>query len=420
MREVNQVSQAKKKILFHLPIPIDFGSYNGTQGRIFGVIKYFQERKDFFEVDAVGDNKFGIVDWGLAQRQEILKFVDNIFVYEGDRNLVDFLYTRLQSLYYQKILQQQLPVDSDYFAPPGYLKYIRNLISRKKYDFIWINNLDYAHLAAEKTSEATRIIDMHDITSRFRLVRKNIPGFEKLKFDYKSNFKREVKLINKFDTVIIDAQDERKILSSHLPATKLHLVPTLIEGLSYNSTVFPYQNRDFKYDIMFVGANNQPNKDGLNFFLDSVFPEIVRRKPDTRFVIAGKIVGEIQIDTSFKENIDCLGYVPDLADFYLKSRVAICPLVTGAGTKFKLVEAMAYAMPIVATKISASALSLIDGVNAFVTDDPKVYAEQILCLLNEPELAQKISQEVAVTFKNEHSSSAVYSKLDEIFGISTS
>ena len=414
------MSQAKKKILFHLPIPIDFGSYNGTQGRVFGMIKYFRDRKDFFEIDAVGGNKFGIVDWGLAQRQEILKFVDNIFVYEGDRNLVDFFYTRIQSLYYQKILKQQLPVDSDYFAPPGYLKYIRNLISRKNYDFVWINNLDYANLAAEKTSEATRIIDMHDITSRFRLVRKNIPGFEKLKFDYESNFKREVKLINKFDTVIIDAQDEREILSSHLPATKLHLVPTLIEGLIYGSNIVPYQSREFNYDLLFVGANNQPNKDGLKFFLNSVFPEIVRRKPNTRFVIAGNIVGAIKIDASFKENVDCLGYVPDLAEIYFKSRVAICPLITGAGTKFKLVEAMAYAMPIVATKISASALSLIDGVNAFVTDDPKVYAEQILCLLNQPELAQKISQEVAKTFENEHSSSAVYSKLDEIFGISTS
>jgi glycosyltransferase involved in cell wall biosynthesis len=418
--EENTMSQAKKKVLFHLPIPIDFGSYNGTQGRVLGVLKYLRERKYFFEVDAVGGNKFGIPEWGSAQKQEILNFVNNVFVYEGERNLFDFLYTRSQSFYNQKLLRQQLPVDSYYFAPPGYLKYIRNLISHKNYDFIWINNLDYAHLAAEETSEATRIIDMHDITSRFRLVRKNIPGFDKLKFDYESNFKREVKLINKFDTVIIDAQDERKILSSHLPATKLQLVPTLIEGLSYESNIVPYQTREFKYDLLFVGANNQPNKDGLNFFLDSIFPEIVRRKPDIQFVIAGKIVGEIQMDASFKENVDCLGYVPDLADIYLKSRVAICPLVTGAGTKFKLVEAMAYAMPIVATKISASALSLIDGVNAFVTNDPRVYAEQILCLLNEPELAQKISQEVAITFKNEHSSSAVYSKLDEILGISPS
>lgn len=412
------MNQAKKKVLFHLPTPIDPGNYNGRQGRVLGVLKYFRDRKEFFEVHGVGGNEFGLPQWSSQEKKEILNFIDNVFIYDGERNLFDFVYTRSQSFYYQKLLRQQLPVDSDYFAPPGYVEFVRNLVAQNKYDFMWINVLDYAHLAAKSKLAVHSIIDLHDITSKFRLVRKSISYSKELKFDYESNFSREIKLINKFDKVIIDAQDERTILSSHLPSEKLCLVPTLIEGLSYDTNIIPsYKGREFKYDMLFVGSNNQPNKEGLTFFLNSVFPDIVRRKPDTLLIIAGKIIQDIQIDASFKENIDCLGYVPDLADIYLKSRVAICPLVTGAGTKFKLVEAMAYAMPIVATKISASALSLIDGVNAFVTDDPRVYAEQILCLLNEPELAQKISQEVAITFKNEHSSSAVYSKLDEILGI---
>lgn len=414
------MSQAKKKILFHLPTPIDPRNYNGRQGRVLGLLKYFRDGKEFFEVHGVGGNEFGFPQWSGEQRKKILSFIDNVFIYEGERNLCDFVYTRSQSFYYQKLLRQQLPVDSDYFAPPGYIEFVRELLAQNKYDFIWINVLDYAHLAAKSKVEVYSIIDLHDITSNFRLVRKNISYSKGLKFDYQSNFSREIKLINKFDKVIIDAQDERTILSSHLPSEKLCLVPILIEGLSYESNIVPYQGREFKYDLLFVGANNQPNKDGLNFFLDSVFPEIVRRKPDTRFAIAGKIVREIQIDVSLQLNVACFGYVPNLADIYLKSRVAICPLISGAGTKFKLVEAMAYAMPIVATKISASALSLINGVNAFVTDDPSVYANQILRLLNEPELAQKISEEIAVTFKNEHSSSAVYSKLDEILGISHS
>jgi len=239
--ETNPMSQEKKKMLFHLPIPVEPEGFNGTQGRILGVLKNFRERKDFLEVDAVGGNKFGIPEWGLAQKQEILNFIDNLFVYEGERNLCDFFYTRSQSFYYQKLLRQQLPVDSDYFAPPGYVKFIQNLIAQNDYDFIWINNVDYAHLAAEKVSKVPTIIDMHDITSRFRRVRQNIPNFKELKFDYESNFRREVKLINKFETVIIDAQDEKAILSSHLPSGKLHLVPTLIEGLSYESNIVPYK-----------------------------------------------------------------------------------------------------------------------------------------------------------------------------------
>ncbi len=414
------MSQAKKKILFHLPIPVEPRGFNGTQGRVLGVLKYFTNRKDFFEVDAVAGNQFKLPKWTPEHKQEVLKFVDNVFVYEGERNLFDLLYAKSQTFYHQKLLQQQLPIDSDYLVRPGYVKFVQNLISHNKYDFIWINIVDHAHLVANKTSQGTTIIDMHDIMSKLRLTRKNISYAKHLKFDYESNLRREIELVNKFDRVIIDAQNEKAILSSHLPSNKLHLVPTLIEGLNYESNIVPYKDREFKYDLMFVGANNQPNKDGLSFFIDSVFPEMVCRKPDIRFVIVGKIVQDIQVDASFKENIDCLGYVPDLAEIYFKSRVAICPLINGAGTKYKLVEAMAYAMPIVATKISASALSLIDGVNAFVTDEPSVYAEQILRLLNEPELAQKISEEVAVTFKNEHSSSAVYSKLDEILSISHS
>ena len=239
--ETNPMSRSKKKILFHLPIPVDSRNFNGTQGRIFGVLKYFSERKDFLEVDAVAGNKFGIPEWGSVQKQEILNFVDNILVYEGERKLCDFFYTRSQSLYYQKLLKQQLPVDSDYFAPPGYVKFIQNLIAQNDYNFIGINNVDYAYLAAEKVSQVPTIIDMHDITSRFRPVRQNIPNFKELKFDYESNFRREVKLINKFETVIIDAQDERDLLSSHLPSGKLHLVPTLIEGLSYESNIVPYK-----------------------------------------------------------------------------------------------------------------------------------------------------------------------------------
>lgn len=105
----------------------------------------------------------------------MLKFVDNLFIYRGEHNLIDFLYTRSQSFYYHKLLQQQLPVDSDYFTPPNYVKFVQALTSQRKYDFIWINDLDHAHLATDlKSPKIRRLLDMHDITSRFRLVRKNI------------------------------------------------------------------------------------------------------------------------------------------------------------------------------------------------------------------------------------------------------
>ena len=111
----------------------------------------------------------------------------------------------------------------------------------------------------------------------------------------------------------------------------------------------------------------------------------------------------------------CLGYIADLAELYLQSRLVICPLRSGAGTKFKLVEAMAYAMPIVTTIHSASALSLVDGVNAFITDDPVAYADRVSRTIHEPELAARFSVQISKTYATQHASAAIYTKLDAIF-----
>jgi hypothetical protein len=101
----------KKTILFHLPIPISSDLLNGLNGRVLGLLKYFYDRKDAFSVDAIVGNKFGnkghdTIDpeWTDSRQQELLEFVDNVFVYHGEHNWFDFIYTRSKSFYHQKLL----------------------------------------------------------------------------------------------------------------------------------------------------------------------------------------------------------------------------------------------------------------------------------------------------------------------------
>ena len=414
------MSPITKKILIHLPFPLK-PLDTGAKSRVLGVLKYFRDRKDFFAVNAVASNDFRTTTWTSEQKQEVLKFVDNFFVYDGEHKLFDFLYSRSQSFYYQKLLRQQLPVDSDYLSPPGYIKFVQSLISEQTYDFIWINYIEYAHIVVNsKFRSFQTLVDMHDLCCQARVARKNISYLKGLKFDYESNLIREINLLNKFDTVLANSHHEMAIISPHLSSQKIHLIPHLVEDSNHSLSLTPYASREFKYDLLFVGAKYQPNIDGLNFFLTSIFPKIIEEKPDTKLAIAGTVTQSVQIEASLEQNVDCLGYVPDLSDLYLKSRLVICPLLDGSGTKVKLQEAMAYAIPIVTTTTGASGLNLIDSLNAFITDEPTVYAHQILRLLKEAELAQKLSEEVAMTFKNHYSNLAVYSKLDQLLGISPS
>jgi glycosyltransferase involved in cell wall biosynthesis len=414
------MSQKPKKLLLHLTVPL-LPIDTGGKRKLLGTLQYFRERKDFFSVDVVSRNDFGSTIWTVEQREEILKTANNLFICEGEGNFLDFVYSRSKSFYHQKLLKQQMPVDTDYFTPPGYIKFVRSLISEHKYDLIWINTPDYAHLGLKGTRSSGQpvhtILDIVDLQCQMRLARETIGYLKGLKFDYEANFKKEIKLLNQFEKLIITSQEEMALIKPYIPCDKLHLIPYPLEDLNPTATLVPYSDREFKYDLLFVGAAYHPNVEGMNFFLTSIFPKIVEYKPDIRFAVAGRVCDFIQIDPAFKQNIDCLGFVDDLSELYSTSKVVICPLLHGSGTKIKLQEAMNYGIPIVTTRCGASGLSLNDGVNTFITDEPELYAHRALNLVKEPKLAQKVSEEVAMTFEREYSRSAVYSKLDAMLGI---
>jgi glycosyltransferase involved in cell wall biosynthesis len=416
---MNHVNRPRK-LLLHLPselLPVD----TGAKRKFLGTLRYLKERKDFLSVDIVARNDFRQDTWTSEQQAEALKTADNFFLYRGEHDLFDFLYSRSKSFYYQKLLKQQMPVDTDYFSPPGYIKFVRSLVVKQKYDLIWIHNPDYAHLGLRSTHSVAHpvytILDIVDLLCQLRLARKDMPPLKGLKFDYEMNLKREIQLLSQYDKLIITSQEEMALIQSQIPADKLHLIPYPLDEPDSVDRPPSYSDREFNYDLLFVGAPYYPNVEGINFFLSSVFPEITAKKPNVKLAIAGKVCGAIQIDPAFKQNVECLGFVESLSELYSQSSVVICPLLHGSGTKIKLQEAMAYAIPIVATTTGASGLSLKNGFNSFITDDPATYAQNILELLKNPELAQKISEEVANTFESEYSKSAIYSKLDAMLGI---
>jgi glycosyltransferase involved in cell wall biosynthesis len=79
------------------------------------------------------------------------------------------------------------------------------------------------------------------------------------------------------------------------------------------------------------------------------------------------------------------GFVPDLADFYRRVRVAIAPLRFGAGVKLKTVEALQYGVPVVATTVGAEGLEALPGDVIAVHDDPAGFAAAVVARLRDVE-----------------------------------
>ena len=401
--------------LHRSPLPTD----GGDKQRLMGMLNYFRDRQSSLLLDGFGGNTKGRVEWTEQDASLIQPYFNDFQYYRGENNLFDFIYSRSKSFYYQKILGQQLPIDTDYFAPPSYVQYVKQLVEREKYDYIWLNYIEYAALATEiKKHYQTKVyIDIHDLGCQARLVINDLDYLQKLKFDYQKSLVKEANLLNKFDRVIVNSQQEIDILSSYLPHDKLILIPHLLRKTVDLQKQTPYNRREFDYELLFVGTGRSPNLNAMNFFLRDIFPHIVKQKPDVILALVGSINQVIQIPSQLAKNIIHLGYVEDLSGVYLQTKINICPLLKGAGTKVKLQEALAYGLPIVTTQVGASGLKLENKVNAYIADDSKLFASNILTLLDDEQLCQRLSAAASLTFQKHYAKAQIYSKLDNLFGI---
>ncbi|MEO8198397.1 MAG: glycosyltransferase family 4 protein [Thermoanaerobaculia bacterium] len=99
-----------------------------------------------------------------------------------------------------------------------------------------------------------------------------------------------------------------------------------------------------------------PTVRGIGWFLDQVWPEVARKYPRARLLVAGA-----RPPRGLARRVRRLGgrLIADPADLpalLAGSDVALAPLFAGSGTPIKLLEALAAAMPAVATAAAAEAL----------------------------------------------------------------
>ena len=144
--------------------------------------------------------------------------------------------------------------------------------------------------------------------------------------------------------------------------------------------------------LMYVGFLGwEPNAQGLLWFIEQVWPQLVQRHPDLRFDIVGKNPDQrLQAAAASWEGISLQGFVPDLQDIYRDSRVSVAPLLFGSGMKVKVLDAMARGMPIVTTSVGAEGIDMESGKHLLVADTPDDMANEVDRLLTDSDLWQRL------------------------------
>lgn len=145
--------------------------------------------------------------------------------------------------------------------------------------------------------------------------------------------------------------------------------------------------------MVFIGPETHiPNKQGLEWFMDNVFPLLRKQEPNIIINVIGNWKKETKENWEQKyTGIYFLGYVDNLYTAIANS-ILIVPLFQGSGIRMKILEACNAGIPFVATSIGAEGLNFTSGKDCYITDDAAQFAESIIELVNNQELANKFIQ----------------------------
>ena len=146
--------------------------------------------------------------------------------------------------------------------------------------------------------------------------------------------------------------------------------------------------------ILYVGTLNwEANIDGLLWFIQEIWPKVLQRDSEIKLDIVGgnpdeRIVQACQL----QNNIRLLGFVDDLEQCFVDSRVFIAPLRFGSGIKVKVLNSMCRGLPIVTTSVGAEGIAVKNMVHMVIADTVEGYFDGIIQLMNDMALWNKIEE----------------------------
>jgi succinoglycan biosynthesis protein ExoO len=216
----------------------------------------------------------------------------------------------------------------------------------------------------------------------------------------------EVALLARAGTVIAIQQEEADFVAAALPGARVVLAPGTRSPEPPSSTAGEPRR------LLFVGSRTAPNSDGLSWFLDEVWPQVIAAHPTTRLDVAGTVAADFA-GISMPAGVKLLGLVPDLAPHYARAGIVISPLRFGSGLKIKLVEALAWGKPVVASPVTLQGVEETCSRAVIVAESAAAFASAILALQRDAALRASLSQAARTTVAAHFAPAAAHRALRE-------
>ena len=301
-------------------------------------------------------------------------------------------------------------------VPVFQISELKELLRPEAFDLVIVAFWQFAELCApvvrERTPDVPVVVDTIDLdfvrTARARLGASSNGGGA-LDASYGERMQRELSVYAAADRVLTVSEKERATVSDLTNDRTLAVcVPDYEE---YPASLIPLEDRR---GLLFVGNfRHPPNTEALEFLCGELLPSLDEASlaAHPTLVVGNALEGRLLDLCRETRGVEPVGFVPSLVPYFARSRVFVAPLLSGAGTKRKLIQALMVGVPAVATSVAAEGLEIADGEGAVIVDDPDAMAEALDRLLNDDPSWERLAGRGREPMLRSHGRDAVRKRL---------
>lgn len=280
----------------------------------------------------------------------------------------------------KNLLFSSLPYNAERFVNKDFEKKLSELLTENSYDVVQLEGLYLCpYIETIRKYSSTKIALRahnveHEIWQRMVENEKSLP-----KRLYKGVIARrmrrfELSYINSYDYLVPITDRDADFFARNGNAKPVHVVPL---GLEPMSPLFSIGNSKVDFPVFsFLGALDwQPNIEGLEWFVRNVWCEYRKKHSGAKFRVAGRNANKEFADFLVSNDIDYLGELENVVNYYASGAIFVVPLLSGSGMRVKVVEAMAAGKAVITTSVGTEGIATEDGRNILVADDASKFIE---------------------------------------------
>jgi glycosyltransferase involved in cell wall biosynthesis len=212
--------------------------------------------------------------------------------------------------------------------------------------------------------------------------------------------------LSRFSEVLVTSNDDAAAVRRISPKARAVVYPNAIPVVALP----PHGDEDA---IVFSGnMEYAPNRSAIRFFRREVWPSLRERWPGLSWRLVGKNPQAVREFTSEDSRIDVRGAVEDAVAELARCRAAVVPLLSGSGTRLKILEAWAAGLPVVSTTIGAEGLGARDGVHLLLADGATAFTAAVTRLLACSDLRRELGMAGRLLLEKEFTWEKAWQKVD--------